>query len=181
MGGMLRQLYLAWFSQPAGERFIYRHIRRARAHRLLELGVGTTLRSQRMIETAARAQGQRVEFTGVDLFELRPQTGAEGVSLRLAHRQLAKTGARVRLVPGDPLSALSRVANGLGPQDLVLISADQDRDSLAAAWFYVPRLLTPATQVYLEEAAEGHAATWRLLSHEEIATLAAPKRQRRAA
>jgi hypothetical protein len=75
--------------------------------------------------------------------------------LKLAHQRLKAQGVRVRLAPGDPYSALSRIANELGAIDLVLISADQDSASLARAWFYVPRLLHAETQVFVEEKPSG--------------------------
>ena len=46
---------------------------------------------------------------------------------------------------------LARTANGLGTIDLLVIGADQDADSLARAWFYVPRLLDDNSHVLLEE------------------------------
>ena len=131
----LRYLYLAFFSQPGHDRCLYRHIGRRKSHRILELGVGTTERAQRLIEVAGLADpGCQVGYTGIDLFEMRGESDAPGVSLKLAHRQLQATGARVRLVPGIAQSALAQTANSLGPHDLVLIAADQPDESLAQAW-----------------------------------------------
>jgi hypothetical protein len=178
----LRSFYFAYLSQPAALRPLYRFIRRHKVRRILELGVGTTERSQRLIEVATTASpGQRIDFTGVDLFELRSDTAA-GVSLKLAHRLLKATGARIRLVPGDPHSALSQMANSLGPHDLAVISADQDRQSLSQAWFYVPRVLAETGAVFVEESAtEGGPTSFKALSASELSQLAQPPSRRRAA
>ena len=56
----------------------------------------------------------------------------------------------LRLVPGDPLSALTRVANSLAGTDVVIISLDQTGDLLDQAWRYVPRMLHADSLVYLE-------------------------------
>jgi hypothetical protein len=121
----LRYLYLAFFSKPVPDRRLYRHIRRHKSRRILELGVGTRERALRLIEVAAQAGPNRVSYTGVDLFEMRSESDGPGVSLKLAYRDLQASGARVRLVPGRANSALAQTANSLGPHDLVLIAADQ--------------------------------------------------------
>ena len=96
-----------------------------------------------MIEVAAMAHpADDVVFTGVDLFELRLRKAGRGLSLKLVHRRLAATGAKIRLLPGDPYMALSRAVNMLGAADLVVIAADQDRAALERCWFYVERCCT---------------------------------------
>jgi hypothetical protein len=175
----LRYLYLAYFSAPRHDRLLYRHVRRQRVQRILELGLGNTERACRLIEIGTQSSGQRVSYTGIDLFELRGEE-ADGVSLKLAHRRLSATGARVRLVPGDPHSAMAAVANCLAGIELVIVSADQDRHALAKAWFYLPRVLAPTAAVFVEEpTADGLAL--RRLPADELARLAAPPSRRRAA
>lgn len=70
---------------------------------------------------------------------------------------LKPSGARVRLIPGDVLEALTRTANALGQIDLVLISADQQGETLDRAWFYFPRLLHKQSRVLLETREPGSA------------------------
>ncbi len=105
-----------------------------------------------MIDVAATASGvENVTYTGIDLFESRTSSDGQGVSLKLAHRILLATGARIRLLPGDPFTALlQRAANGLTGTDLVVISADQNAAALANAWFYVPRMLHATSVVFVE-------------------------------
>ena len=59
--------------------------------------------------------------------------------------------SKIQVIPGDPLSALARSANGLQSTDLLVIAADQDTQSLANAWFYVPRMLHDKSLVLLED------------------------------
>jgi hypothetical protein len=180
---LCRLAYFTYFSQPSSDRIIYRLIRKHRVRKILELGIGAGRRTVRMLEAAGRGNtAGPASYTGVDLFEMRSPTGPKGLSLKLVHRQLRATGAKVRLVPGDPFAALARSANEIGPCDLIVISADQDRESLAKAWFYVPRMLHATTQVCLEERGEeSPTPTIRLVPHAEISRLAAAATTRRAA
>jgi hypothetical protein len=147
-----RRFYLDYFSQPASDRVLYRALRKRPAHKILELGIGAGQRTLRMLEIVAACRpDSQISYAGIDLFEARSETDGPGLSLKAAHQQLRASGAKVRLVPGDPLSALARMANEIGPVDLIVISADQDRDSLARSWFYFPRMLHAATRVFLEE------------------------------
>ena len=136
-----------------------------------------------MIEVAGlNAAAGEVCYTGIDLFEARPHEDARGLTLRAAHRLLKPTGARIRLVPGDPLTALSRVANTLTGSELVVISADQDADSLGRAWFYLPRMLVRDSLVLMEVPGgpDGEPAI-RSIDRDEIDRLARPPALRRAA
>ena len=177
----LRCLYLSYFSRPASNRPIYQALLCSRVRRILELGIGFGERAMQMIEAAARfhPRGQ-IEFTGIDLFESRTSADGPGMTLKLAHRRLKATGARVLLLPGDPLSALSQGANAIGQVDLMVFSVRLQRRSLAAAWFYVPRLLHPETRVFLEEILPGGGVATRAVGRAEIDALAAVARRRAA-
>jgi hypothetical protein len=174
--------YLSYFSHPAKDRIVYRAIRRGGVSHILELGMEQGLRSSRMIDLAKHRQAEgTVRFTGIDLFES-SAVGAAGISLKAAHCRLQATGARVRLVPGDPFNALATSANHVGPCDLIVISASQSGESLTKAWFYIPRLLRPATQVFLERP-DGvkSPAHFEQLDHDEIRRLAQAATRRTAA
>lgn len=168
----LKIAYLTLLSKPSHERTLYQTIRRNAPLSIVELGVGTGVRSSRMIATAQRYQvHDSIRFTGIDLFEARPEPST-GLPLKEAHRQLKATGANVRVIPGDPLSALARSANGLQSTDLLVISADQDERSLTNAWFYIPRMLHDKSVVLIEEATPS-ASRFRSLDLQQVEKLAA--------
>ena len=76
---------------------------------------------------------------------------------------------RVQLVPGEPETALRRVANSLAGTDLFLIAATQDPQSLSQAWTWMPRMLTQSSLIFQEEAGDQSAkARWRQLSLQEV-------------
>jgi hypothetical protein len=179
---LCRLPYLAYFSQPSKDRVLYRAIRRTAVTRILELGMEQGRRSSRMIEIVRRARpGAVLHYTGVDLFELSSASGG-GITLKTAYCKLQAAGARVRLVPGDPFTALSNAANTIGPCDLIVIAANQESESLRKAWFYVPRLLHPATLVFVEEAGDGQTSPqFVLLDHDEIRRRAHATTRRTAA
>ncbi|HEY1601059.1 MAG TPA: hypothetical protein VGG64_15760 [Pirellulales bacterium] len=179
----VRNFYLGHLSRPAHDRPIYQLIRRHGLRRIVELGVGLADRSARMIEVAASAHAvDEVVFTGVDLFELRAPQDGPGLSLKLVHRRLAATGAKIRLLPGDSYAALARTFNMLGGADLVVVSADQNRNELDRSWFYIDRLLHDRSHVLVQEpAARGHEGAFRAVSSAEIRQRATTIQRRRAA
>lgn len=157
--GTAKFLYFAYLAKPAADRVLYRAIRKYRPERILEVGMGSTLRTQRLIQVAQRyLPTAQIRFTGIDMFEGRDKS-SPGVTLKHAHRTLPALGAAVQLVPGDPFSALARVSNSLRGVDMVIISADQQGESLAQAWFYVPRILHDGSRIFIEQAASGKKAT----------------------
>lgn len=179
----LRSLFLTRFSRPAVYRPIYQAIRRDGLRRIVELGVASGDLALRMIEMAAgKDSAENVVYTGVDLFEMRaPQTG-EGLSLKLAHRKLVTSGAKIRLLPGDAFSALSRAANMLGLADLIVINNDQDRAALEKSWYYIERLLHDRTRVFLQDAAlAGADSPYRDVAHDSVRQWAAAVAPRRRA
>lgn len=179
----LEYLYLAYFSKPICDRKLVRLIRQHRIRRILEIGVGEAVRTRRMISVAQRYSPEgEVRYTGIDPFESRTANDSPGLTLKLAHRLLKATGAQVQLVPGDPFSALSRTANSLTDTELVVISSDQDGDSLARAWHYLPRTLSPEAFVFVErlEPVRG-VAFLQEIDSEELQRLASVHQRRRAA
>jgi hypothetical protein len=119
-----------------------------------------------------------LSYTGIDLFESRPDH-APRLALKeafgaLRASVLRASGSKTRLVPGDPYSALARTANALTNTDLVVISAEVDRDCLAQAWRFMPRMIHPQALILLQDtgATVGKTA-WRQLKHEEVLKLAA--------
>jgi hypothetical protein len=170
----------AHLSRPVADRAIYRTLhkaprqapRRSPIRSLVELGIGKGVRTERSIAVALRyAEADSIRYTGVDLFEARPKNSS-GMSLKEAFRWSKSLGVKAELIPGDPLSALARAANRLMGTDLLVISADQDRDALAQAWFYVPRMLSSHSIVLLEES-DGEATSFRTVPRQEIESLAA--------
>ena len=179
----LRYLYLAYLSKPVGDRVLYRAVRGVPARRILEIGISSAGRTTRLVKLAERCGGgEPVRYTAIDLFEARGADKPAGLSLKETHQLLSTSGAKVQLIPGDPSSALPRVANSLTGTDLIVIGADYDVSSLGGAWFYVPRMLGPGTRVYLEDRSQASdETTFRLVPAAEIERLASGCRRRRAA
>ncbi|MBN2290913.1 MAG: hypothetical protein JXM70_00725 [Pirellulales bacterium] len=174
--------YRSYFSQPASDRVIFKAIRRLKAQRILECGIGNTQRARRIIETAQLVSPDvEINYTGIDLFEARTAADGPGVSLKLAHRQLSTTGAKIKLIPGNPLSAFTRAANSLGNTDLVIISARQNPSEMSAAWFYVPRILHANSILFEEQGHLGGQIQLISVSPQEIAKRAGENNRRRAA
>ncbi len=178
-----RAFYLAHLSKPAKDRPLYRAVRRAPVSRILEVGMEPGRRSSRLIELARKMRpAETLHYTGIDLFELSPEGRQERMSLKASHCKLQASGARVRLVPGDSFTALAGVANQLGQCDLIVIAAQQDAEALAKAWFYVPRLLHPATRVFVETSdGDETASRFELIDHDEIRRRANASHRRTAA
>jgi predicted O-methyltransferase YrrM len=177
---LLKFAYLTLLSKPAHERALYQAIRKSSPLSIVELGVGLGTRASRMIAAAQRYRpDEPIQYAGIDLFEARTESGT-ALPLKEAHKRLKATGAKVHVIPGDPLSALARSANGLQGTDLLVIAADQDVDSLANAWFYVPRMLHGSSLVLIEEAT-GDQPRFRSLNLQDVEQLASGGASRRRA
>ena len=151
-----RSWRMRYRSKPPHERVVYRLIHRHRCRRLVELGLGTAERAARMISVANHRHGyEGVQYTGIDLFEGRDQEADAPLPLKEVHQRLAGTPATVKLVPGDPLSALARVANAHAATDLLVVGSPFCRVDLDQAWFYVPRMLHSGSIVLIERPGEG--------------------------
>jgi hypothetical protein len=174
--GWAGSIWLTRLSRPAGERVVHRHVLANAPRRILELGLGTLVRTERMLQAAARAAGGDVRYVGLDRFEGRGAGDPPGVSLKQAHRRLHSLG-RVQLVPGNVDTSLARLCNQLGQFDLVVVSSDNDERHLARAWFFVQRMLAADATVLLEPAA---GAAWTVLARPRIDELAAQTVLRRA-
>lgn len=178
--GLFNYAYLAYLSKPKADRALYQQIRRLRPQRIVEVGIGSLERAIRLISVAQRYCDEKtVTFTGFDWFEERA-AGVPPLPLIHAHRQLQLTGARIRLVPGDPTATLPEVANSLQRTDLMLLShriadADFERD-----WFYLPRMCQTGTVVLREALTDGEAR-YAPISAEELDRRAAARTIRRAA
>jgi hypothetical protein len=168
----LNAFFLAHLSKPASDRAVYRAIQSSPTCSIVEIGLGTALRTLRMIGLAqARRGGELVRYTGIDLFEART-AGLPGLSLKDAYRRLRSTGAQVRLIPGTPLEALARKANDLVGTDLLVIASDVDQASLQSAWVFVPRLLHARSRVLVERV-DGGAPSFEPLDLGQVQALAA--------
>lgn len=146
----IRALFAAR-SKPTPARPLHRYIAKHSVRRLVEIGIGDGQRARNAIELMLkRCSSDEVRYTGIDLFEDRPAEHA-GLALKDAHQLLGRLCEGVRLVPGNPGAALRRCANELRGTDLVLISHDQDLESLRASWHFLPRMLHNQSQVWLEQ------------------------------
>jgi hypothetical protein len=173
--GWLGSIWLTRLSQPAADRLIHRHILSRGPQRILELGLGTLVRTERLLQAAARRGGD-IRYVGLDRFEGRVAGDPPGVSLKQAHQRLHAL-ARVQLVPGNVDTSLARLCNQLGQFDLVIVSSDNDERHLERAWFFIQRMLTAETTVFFQPSPR---ATWTVLPRSRLDALAAQPVLRRA-
>jgi len=180
--GWFGTLWLTRLSKPAAERPLHRMVRREAPRRILELGLGTLRRTERMLSLRRACGGEAVQYVGLDRFEGRLAGDPPGVTLKEAHRRLTHLG-RVQLVPGNVDASLARLCNHLGTFDLVLVAAENDPRHLERSWFFIQRLTTARTTVLVETPVAGRTdrTTWKRLEKSRVDELAARTIQRRAA
>jgi hypothetical protein len=177
--GFLRRLWLTRLSQPPRDRPIYRHALRKPPRRIIELGLGGLVRTERLLGLLRSVQAaEPVHYVGLDRFEGRLAEDPPGVTLKEAHRRLHAL-ARVQLVPGNVDTALTRLCNHLGLFDLVLISADNDPRHLDRCWFFLQRIVARDATIFLES--RSGAGAWATWSKDRIDQLATKVVLRRAA
>jgi hypothetical protein len=169
-------------AKPASDRLVYRAILQDKIGRIVELGIGDGSRALRMIDAAARNHElQNIQYTGVDLFEGRSPVDGPGLMLIEAHRLLKQTGAKIKLLPGDPCGMLARSANLLSGIDLLLISAPLEAESLERMWFFVPRMLHEKSIVLVESVTAKGEKSCRRVEMSEINQWANSSLRRKAA
>jgi hypothetical protein len=177
-----KTFYLTHLAKPASDRLVYRAILHEKISRIVELGIGDGQRALRMIDAAARnADHQDIQYIGLDPFEGQPAANSLGLPLIDAYRLLKKSGAKIKLVPGDPCEGLMRSANSLANIDLLLISALPDAERFAPMWYFVPRMLHAHSLVLMETVAAGGEKTIRLIERSEIDRWASTMHRRKAA
>jgi hypothetical protein len=175
----LKPIYLARFSKPVADRPIYRALSKQVCASIVEIGVGQAVRTQRILRLLRYYRPHsRICYTGIDLFEARPES-CPGLSLKQSYQLLASDGVQVRLIPGDPLSALGRTANSLQGTDVLIISADQDGAALQQAWSFVPRMLHNDSIIFLEQP-QGDETRFTQLGYADILAFAGKLRHRAA-
>ena len=175
----LRLFHLFHLSNPASDRAIYQAVHRRRVQRIVEFGIGSGQRALRLIEVAGQHfPPEQVSYTGIDPFEARKAEDGPGLTLKEAHRLLRATGARVRLVPGDPFAVFAAVVNTLGAADLVLVDWPTERQHLPRITYLLERMLHDGSLVLLKDRPEGGATeSVKILPLERIRALAATFRK----
>lgn len=171
--------YLCWRSQPKCDREIYRFIKRQRPANLLEVGIESSERSMRLIRMATRFGDGPVHYVGIDLFDARPAEWPR-VTLKETHRQLASTGASVRLVPGELAAGVTRCANQVSGVQLLSVSNRNSADQLAEIGRYLPRMLATSAVVFVSLDYRDQPAVKRYTVTEFLHLHQQPRRSRAA-
>jgi hypothetical protein len=167
------------FARPACDQALYRRIQRCSPTKIVEFGIGDLARTQRVISLAQRFKPtedeERIQYCGIDLFEMSDQESP--LKLKQTHNTLARSGAKVRLVPGDLTSALARTANVLPETDLLIVSDSQSREDLEKVFHFLPRMLHPESSI-ARYSVQGGKLRLRWMKPDSFVT---PVRRRRAA
>jgi len=169
-----RYFLLTLFGKPACDREIYKAIRKYKIQSIVEIGLGDGKRAETMIQVAQKFSDQEaIRYTGIDLFEAR-ESGPK-LPLRDMHKKLNASGAKCQLVPGDPDSAVARIANSHLRTDLILISADDPAQQLESSWFYFPRMLHANSLVMIQSELNGKFTAQNRLEIEQKSQSVRPK------
>ena len=165
-------------SKPACDRVIYQQIKKLRARSIVEIGLGDGVRAERIVRVAQKfGAGQTVKYTGIDLFDGRPEEQSP-LKLIEMHKRLTSLGIKPQLVPGNLMASIQRIANSHTRTDLMIVSAGFDQAELESAWFFVPRMLCAGSILMLQNETN---ASFKAMSRLEIERLAEQQPKRREA
>ncbi len=169
--GFLGLLRLCHFSRPAHDRTLYKWTARHKPLTIVEGGLASLERSQSIIRIAQRmSPNSEISFLGLDDFEGRAQP-IPNLTLRNAHKALNRTGARIRLLPGDPMGTIVRMANQLPKADIFFLTLDTKQNDRDQLWFFLPRLMHARSLVLLRNDTQGEGKP-EVLSFSEVQSLA---------
>ena len=172
-----QRIYWKFLAKPAQERGIFSAALKCPPTKIVEIGMGTADRAERMLRLAAKLNPDTpIQFTGIDYFDARPNDQSP-LSLKEIHCRLKRDGARIKLIPGDPFSALSRCANELAGTDLLILGRESECEAMNRAWFYIPRMIHEQTHVFRELADE----TYERIDAVEVERLSSASGHKRAA
>lgn len=168
--GYFKQLYFRYLAKPKSDRQIYQSMAEMDIKNVLEIGITSLERTCNSIQMAHRFCEDPIHYFGIDLFEA--GGGQNSVGLKTAHVELKKTGAKIKLMPGDPFSCLSRSVNLIPKIDLLVIGGNCPSDSLSRSWFYLAGLMNPDATLYLEKNSSSGESTLQPMSVEGLQSLA---------
>lgn len=121
-----QKLYWTRFGKPAQERALVKFLIETPISSLTEIGIGNASRSKRIAQLVSLADpSEKLRYIGIDEFES-SRDGKPHLSLKQAHQLASQLGFKASLIPGDHSSAVPRVANKMGPSDLVIIDGGFD-------------------------------------------------------
>lgn len=177
----IRFFHWSMLAKPASDRAIYRTIKKLRARSIVEIGLGDGVRAERIVQVAQKfGAGQTVKYTGIDLFDGRPDDQSP-LKLIEMHKRLSALGVKPQLVPGDLASSIRRIANSHTRTDLMIVSAGHESADLEASWFFVPRMLCAGSFLMLQDKTEGPFKMMSRLDIERLAEQQTPRREAAAA
>ena len=138
----VQRLYWRYFSKPVTDRSLFLHVIEHPIASILEIGIGSGERIKQVLPLCTIAEGAtQIRYVGVDAFES-AAADVPHMNLKAAHRMLAEFGVKAHLIPGDPTSALARVAHTVLPSDLIIIDGSWGVDTAQAKAIadWLPRL-----------------------------------------
>ena len=135
----LQKLYWSHLGKPVTERSLLRYLVHHEVSSILEIGVGNCQRMRRIAKLVQAPEGtDAIRYIGTDEFEAANDDLAH-LSLKQAHQIAGSLHFKASLIPGDPMSALPRVAHKMGASDLIIINGhvdpEQPENSQIASWF----------------------------------------------
>ena len=182
-GALIRSTWLLYFSQPAGDRALYKAVKGRAVRSVLEFGVADGQRTKNLFEVLGWEKNNLpLRYTGIDLFEARP-AGKKGLTLKQAFATIRAPEVKVQLVPGLPYDALLRCSTSLPETDMIVIAADQQPADFEKAWKFIARTVHEKTLILREQPAAGGKTIFQTLPVAEVHRLAreSGKGTRRAA
>ena len=143
---------MTWLDKPVCDRAIYQQIKQRSISSIVEFGMDDGYRCENMIAVATKFSQERIRYTGVDLFDARPEDPLKLIEM---HRLLKSTGAKTQLVPGDIGSVIPRIANSHLRTDLIIFSSGYDANQFAEVKMFLPRMLHASSLVMIQDEFDG--------------------------
>ena len=139
--------HLAFMGKPATDRTVYQLIKKNQFQSFVEIGLGTGERCQQILRVADKFSDKPIRYTGVDLFDARPENGLKLIDM---HKTLKAFAAKTQLVPGPVGPSIERIANSHLRTDMIVISPSTQRSEIESVISFFPRMLHANSLVLIQ-------------------------------
>lgn len=137
--------------------YLYKIIKGKKCRKIMEIGTFDGKHALKMIKTAKKFHGERVEYFGFDLFEgmnkkiLEKEIAKKPITKEETKNLLDTTGCKINLFKGFTEITLPQNIEKLPKMDLIFIDGGHSLETIKNDWYYSKKLMNKNTVVIFDD------------------------------